>query len=269
MIRKISFYFRNVILNSIAIMGLLVLWEIIPRLGLVDRLYLPPFSEVAAAFFKLALSGELFLHIGSSLRRSMTGLFIAVSIAIPLGIFVGGFKRFEKIIDPLLQVFRNTSTLALFPVFILIFGLGEASKIAIIFWGTLWSTLLNTINGVKNVEPLFIKSARSMSASNFFIFRKVVLPAAMPSIITGFRLSAATSVLVLVAAEMLGANSGLGFLIFYSEQKYDIAEMYSGILMISLLGITINYLIVAMERRLLVWKEAESKANECINLNGG
>jgi len=187
----------------------------------------------------------------------MGGLFLAVAIGIPLGIFIGWFKSVEKLLDPLLQVFRNTSTLALFPVFILLFGLGELSKVAIIFWGTLWATLLNTINGVKSVDHLLIKAARSMSASNFFIFRKIVLPAATPSIITGFRLSASTSILILVAAEMLGSNSGLGFLIFYSEQKYDIAEMYSGIMTISILGLLINYLIVAFEKRLLVWKKAE------------
>jgi NitT/TauT family transport system permease protein len=247
--------FKNVLIKSIAILGFIALWEIMPRIGLVDKMYLPPFSEVITAFVKLTLSGDLFIHIASSLKRSLSGLFLAVAIGVPLGIFVGWFKWVEKLLDPLLQVFRNTSTLALFPVFILFFGLGEVSKLAIIFWGTLWATLLNTINGVKNVDPLLIKSARSMSASNFFIFRKIVLPAATPSIITGFRLSASTSILILVAAEMLGSNSGLGFLIFYSEQKYDIAEMYSGILTISLLGILINYLIVAFEKRLLVWKE--------------
>lgn len=246
---------KNVLIKSIAIIGFIALWEIMPRIGLVDKMYLPPFSEVITAFSKLVISGDLFIHIASSLKRSMSGLLLAVAIGVPLGIFVGWFKWVEKVLDPLLQIFRNTSTLALFPVFILFFGLGEVSKLAIIFWGTLWATLLNTINGVKNVDPLLVKSARSMSASNFFIFRKIVLPAATPSIITGFRLSASTSILILVAAEMLGSNSGLGFLIFYSEQKYDIAEMYSGILTISLLGILINYLIVAFEKHLLVWKE--------------
>lgn len=248
---------KDLSMKSAAIILFILLWETAPRIGMVDRMYLPPFSEVITALVKLIISGDLFIHIGSSLKRSMGGLFLAVAIGIPLGIFIGWFKSIEKFLDPLLQVFRNTSTLALFPVFILLFGLGELSKVAIIFWGTLWATLLNTINGVKNIDPLLIKAAQSMSASNFFIFRKIVLPAATPSIITGFRLSASTSILILVAAEMLGSNSGLGFLIFYSEQKYDIAEMYSRILTISVLGLLINYLIVAFERRLLVWKKAE------------
>jgi len=248
---------KDLSIKSAAIIVFILLWEITPRIGVVDRMYLPPFSEVLSALGKLIISGNLFIHIGSSLKRSMGGLLLSVSIGIPLGIFIGWFKSVEKLLDPLLQVFRNTSTLALFPVFILFFGLGELSKLAIIFWGTLWATLLNTINGVKSVDPLLIKAARSMSASNFFIFRKIVLPAATPSIITGFRLSASTSILILVAAEMLGSNSGLGFLIYYSEQKYDIAEMYSGILTISILGILINYLIVAFEKRLLIWKKVE------------
>ncbi len=252
---KVSEFLKRGLEKTIAVIIFILLWEVIPRLGLVDRMYLPPFIEVVAAFVKLLLSGDLFIHIGSSLQRSLIGLFAAVLTAIPLGIFIGWFKRFERIIDPLLQIFRNTSTLALFPVFVLIFGLGELSKVAIIFWGTLWPMLINTISGVKGVDPILVKSAKSMGTTNLQLFRKVILPASMPSIITGFRLSAAASILVLVAAEMLGANSGLGFLIFYSEQKYDIAEMYSGIVMISILGVIINYLIEVLEHRLLGWKE--------------
>jgi len=238
-----------------AILVFLLIWEALPRLGIVDQFLLTPFSLVLQALVKLIISGEMTKHLLSSTLRSLGGFGIAMVVGIPVGILMGWFKRFESFVDPLLQVFRNTSILALFPVFILVFGLGEVSKIAIIFWGTLWPTLLNTIAGVKNVDPLLVKSARSMGISQMGLLFHVVLPAAGPSILTGIRLSAANAVLVLVAAEMLGANSGLGFLIFYAEQSYVVPDMYAGILTLSLIGCGVNYLLVALERRVTRWKE--------------
>jgi NitT/TauT family transport system permease protein len=238
-----------------AILAFLLVWEALPRLGLVDPFILTPFSLVLQALAKLIVSGEMARHLLSSLQRALGGFSIAIAVGIPVGILMGWFKRFENFADPLLQVFRNTSILALFPVFILVFGLGELSKIAIIFWGTLWPTLLNTIAGVKGVDPLLVKSARSMGISQPGLLFHVILPAASPSILTGIRLSAANAVLVLVAAEMLGANSGLGFLIFYAEQSYAVPDMYAGILSLSLIGCGVNYLLVALERHVTRWKE--------------
>jgi len=241
--------------KTAAIAAFLLVWELLPRLGLIDPFLLPAFSTVLKALWRLSLSGEIVGHLLSSFRRSAAGFSIAIGVGIPLGVLMGWFKRFEKVVDPLLQVFRNTSILALFPVFILIFGLGELSKVAIIFWGTVWPTLLNTIAGVKNTDPLLIKSARSMGVTQLTLFRRVIVPAALPSILTGIRLSAANAVLILVAAEMLGANSGLGFMIFYSEQAYAIPEMYAGIVSISFLGCMVNWFLVVLERRVTGWKE--------------
>lgn len=245
----------DILQKSVAIIGFLLVWELLPRLGVVDQFILTPFSLVLKALLKMIASGEMGKHLLSSFQRSMGGFSIAMIVGIPLGVLMGWFKRFDRLVDPLLQVFRNTSILALFPVFILVFGLGEVSKIAIIFWGTLWPTLLNTIAGVRGVEPLLVKSARSMGISQAGLLFSVVLPAASPSILTGIRLSAANAVLVLVAAEMLGANSGLGFLIFYAEQSYVVPDMYAGIFSLSLIGCSINYILVAFERRVTRWKE--------------
>ncbi|MDF2571874.1 MAG: ssuC 10, partial [Sporomusa sp.] len=233
----------------------LLLWEIAPRIGLADPVFLPPFSKVFAALCNLIASGELFKHLAVSLRRSIIGFSLGMMISIPLGLTIGWFKKFETFIDPLLQTFRQTSTLALFPVFILLFGIGEISKVAIIFWGVQWAILLNTIAGVKNVDPLLIKAARSMGTSSLKIFIKVVIPASIPSIFTGIRLSATTSILILIAAEMIGANAGLGFLLYDAEVKYQIPTMYAAILTMSMLGLMLNYLLVAIEKRVTSWKE--------------
>lgn len=238
-----------------SILIFLLLWEFIPRIGLVDTIFLPPVSKVALAFWNLIITGELLTHIGVSLMRSLLGFGLGLSVAIPLGLLIGWFKGFEYFIDPLVQTFRQTSTLALFPVFILLFGIGEVSKVAVIFWGVQWAVLLNTISGVKNVEPLLIKSARSMGISPASLFVKVILPASLPSILTGIRLSATHSILVLIAAEMLGANAGLGYLLFFAEANFLIPKMYAAIITMSLLGLIVNYALVMFEKRALRWKE--------------
>jgi len=148
---------------------------------------------------------------------------------IPLGLLMGWYRGFEEISDGLVQAMRQVSSLSLFPVFLLFFGIGEFSKIAVIFWGAQWTLLLNTINGVKTVDPLLIKSARSMGSNDLSIFRKVVLPSSLPSLFVGLRLSATHSLLVLVAAEMIGATSGLGYSIKNGKNKYKVVKMKTGV----------------------------------------
>jgi len=255
MIKKIDGKLFRIFHSALAILLFLLVWELAPRLGLADMTFLPPFSKVAVAFWRLIATGELFRHLFVSLQRTTLGFGMGIIIGVPLGLLIGWFKGFERFIDPLLQAFRQTSALALFPVFILIFGIGELSKVAIIFWSVQWPILLNTISGVKSIEPLLIKSARSMGASPWELFVKVIIPGAFPSIFTGIRLSATYSVLILIAAEMIGSNAGLGFLLYNSEIKFEIPEMYASILTMSLLGLAINYLLVVVGNRFTRWKE--------------
>ncbi|HWR57071.1 MAG TPA: ABC transporter permease [Negativicutes bacterium] len=245
---------KSVLRGSLAIILFFLLWDSLSRFGVVDRFVLPTVTDVLAAFLENIKNGDLLEHILVSLQRTGTGFLFAISVGTVLGILMGWFGKLEQFLDSLLQLFRNTSVLAMFPVFILAFGLGETSKVAIVFWGSIWPTLLNTISGVKGVDPNLIKSARAMGISTFGLFRKVILPGAMPDILTGIRLSAGVATIILVAAEMLGANKGLGFLIFYAQQKYDIPTMYMGILTISFIGALINFLLVRLEDRVVAWK---------------
>jgi NitT/TauT family transport system permease protein len=241
--------------SLLAILIFLGIWEIAGRSGVINPTFLPPFSKVAVAFWNLLISGVLFKHLFVSLQRAILGFAVGLAISIPLGVLIGWYKGFERFIDPLLQTFRQTSALSLFPVFILLFGIGEASKVAIIFWGVQWPILLSTIAGVRGVEPLLIKSARSMGASTLTLFRKVIIPGAFPSIFTGVRLSATNSILILIAAEMIGSNAGLGFLLYSSETNFQIPDMYAAIITMSLLGLALNYLLLGIGSRITRWKE--------------
>ncbi|MEN6437597.1 MAG: ABC transporter permease [Syntrophobacter sp.] len=232
------------------------LWELVPDTGLVDPNLLTPALTVLKTLFHQLWSGELFIHIWVSLKRILFGLGLSLIVGGPLGLIMGWFRDVEQTIDAPLQAGRQVSAIALFPVFILFFGIGEVSKIAIIFWASVWPILLNTIGGVKGIEPLVIKSARSMGASGITLFKKVILPAAAPSIFTGVRLGAAYAFMVLVAAEMIGANAGLGFLVLNSQEIFKIPEMYAAILALALFGLTVNNLLLAFEQRATRWKEA-------------
>ncbi|MEU4712454.1 ABC transporter permease [Micromonospora purpureochromogenes] len=240
--------------RSAALLGLAALWETAPRVGLVDRVFLPPLSEVLVAWWALLTSGQLADHVGASLTRSLTGLGLAVLTAIPLGLLIGWYRPLADLLSPLLEVFRNTAALALLPVFVLILGLGETSKIALVLYACSWPILLNTIAGVKGVDPLLVRSARSMGLNHLRLFQKVILPAAVPTVFTGVRLAGAYSILVLVAAEMVGAKAGLGYLVNYAQYNFAIPDMYAGIITISAIGLVVNQLLVAVERRFSTWR---------------
>jgi NitT/TauT family transport system permease protein len=244
----------NYLTKSVGILILFVLWEVIPRLGLVEVAFFPPLSTVFIGWWELVASGQLAQHITASLIRSIIGFIIAIILAIPLGLTIGWFKRFSDFANPVLEAFRNTAALAILPVFILLLGIGEASKIAVVIYACAFPILLSTISAVRNVDPLFIKSAKSMALSPVKLFLKVILPAAVPTIFVGIRLAASSSILVLVAAEMIGAKAGLGYLIISSQQNFQITYMYSGILTISALGMLVNSLLLQLERRLSRWK---------------
>ncbi|MCP2279775.1 NitT/TauT family transport system permease protein [Nocardia amikacinitolerans] len=244
----------RVLKPTVVIALFLALWETAPRLGLVDEVFLPRFSVVARAFAELVASGEMWEHVSTSLTRSLIGFTLALLVAIPVGIGIAWYKPVADFLNPILELFRNTAALALLPVFVLILGIGETSKVALVLYASFFPILLNTITGVRTVDPLLIKSAVSLGFGPLRLFQKVVLPAAVPSIFTGVRMAAASSILVLIAAEMVGARAGLGYLITAAQQNFQIPDMYAGILAISLLGLTFNGILVALERRFSRWR---------------
>lgn len=240
--------------STIALIALIAFWEIAPRAGLVDRTFLPEFSSVIGALGDAAASGQLQEHIWASVSRALQGFVVAVIVAVPLGIAIGWYKPVAQYLNPVLELFRNTAALALLPVFVLILGIGETSKVALVIYACVFPILLNTISGVRHVDPLLIKSARSLGLPSWRLFQKVVLPAALPTIFTGIRLAAAASILVLIAAEMVGARSGLGYWIMASQLNFQIPQMYAGIVTIALVGLVFNLVLVTIEKRLSRWR---------------
>jgi len=239
-------------LVGIAVLALV--WETFPRLGVVDSYFLPPLHVVLQAWWEMLRDGELWRHLQASLVRSGAGFGIAVSLAVPLGAAIAWYRPAREVLTPPLEVFRNTAALALLPAFTLILGIGETSKIAIVTYACFFPILLSTISGVATVDPQLLRSARVLGLSPVATFRKVVFPAAVPTIFTGIRISGAAAILVLIAAELIGATAGLGFLINYSQFNFLIPQMYAAILTTSALGLAVNYGLVGLERRFSRWR---------------
>jgi sulfonate transport system permease protein len=233
----------------------LAVWQIGSTQGWINPTVFPPLDAILSALLQGLTTGALLDDIAISLQRSGIAFAAAVGLAIPLGLFMGQIRAVEQALDPILQFFRQTSALALYPVFILLLGLGEASKVFVIFWATLFPILLATIGGVKEVDRKLIEMAATFGASRATIFRRVVLPASVPSIFVGLRLSATTALLLLIAAEMIGANKGLGFQVMNAQYNFQIPQMFAAILLLAALGLTANALLVTLQRRLCRWAD--------------
>lgn len=240
------------------LIAVLALWQAASTAGWINPAVFPSVGAILSALWTGISGGALLDDIAVSLQRSGTAFAGAVVLAIPLGLLMGQVRSIENALDPVLQLFRQTSALALYPVFILLLGLGEASKVFVIFWATLFPLLLSTISGVKEVDSKLIEMARVYGASRLTVFRRVVLPGAVPSIFVGLRLSATTALLLLIASEMIGANKGIGFQVMNAQYNFQIPLMFAAIFILAGLGLLSNYALVFAQRRLCRWSDASN-----------
>ncbi|AKU17612.1 ABC transporter permease [Luteipulveratus mongoliensis] len=242
--------------RSAALVLFFLLWELGPQYLLKPetKVFLPPLHVTLQAWVDLVRDGQLQEHLKASVTRSVLGFSIAVVAGISLGLVVAWYASLQSFLTPLLELFRNTAALALLPVFTLLLGIGEVSKVSIVAYAAFFPVLLNTIAGVRTVDPLLVRAARSLGLSNLQLFQKVVLPSAVPTIFTGIRMGGTASILVLIAAEMVGAKAGLGYLIVNAQSSFQIPQMYAGILTVSVLGLAVNIGLVRLERHFSRWR---------------
>ena len=248
---------QGVVVRYGSIIALAVLWQVSATAGWVNPAVIPPLDRIFEALTNGFVSGPLWRDVAISLQRAGIAFAAAVALGIPLGLFMGEIRIIERALDPILQLLRQTSALALYPVFILLLGLGETSKVFVIFWATLFPILLATIGGVKQADPKLIEMACVYGARRSHIFRSVVLPGALPQIFVGLRLSATTALLLLIAAEMIGANSGLGFQVMNAQYNFQIPLMFGAILMLAALGLVANAILETLQKRLCRWAPAK------------
>ena len=220
-----------------------------------NPILMPSPLDVLRTGIELTKSGELQSDILASLSRVLQGFVIAAFLGVSLGMAVGRSRFLENLLDPMLELLRPIPPLAFLPMMVLWFGIGEASKIAFIAYAAFFPIFTTTLEGIKYVDPLLLRAAASLGANRRDMFRYVVLPAAMPGIITGLRLGFGLSFFVIVAAEFIAADSGLGYLINDARTFFLVSQMLLGAAVIGLIGFTFNRLLRMLEARLLRWRK--------------
>ncbi len=257
---KVISFFKAKYRKLISPILILVIWEIITRQELVPAWFLPVPSIVFQTLFDMIASGELFHHGSISLGRALVGYSLAAVVGISLGVVIAWSRLVEDFFDPLIELLRPLSTFALIPIFFLWFGIGDTSKVMIIFKSCFFPIIINTIAGIKGVDQKLIMAARSLGANGLQLWTKVLLPSALPMIITGMRISTAIAMMSLVGVEMLSSDSGLGFLVIDSQRTFDTERVFAGIIVLSLLGFSLDRLARTVQKRVLSWHVETSLA---------
>ena len=245
---------RHPLARVLGLAALVLAWEGVTRTGWVPPLFLPSPLGVLAAGAEMLATGELGVHVATSLQRIVLGFGLGALGGVSVGLAVGVFSLAEAIGNPLIAATFPIPKIALLPLLILWLGIGEASKVAVIMLGVFFPMAINTYTGVRNADPLLIRAAVSFGAGRWSVIRKVMLPSALPMIFAGLKLGAGTSLLLLVAAEMIAANSGIGFLILNAQNLMETTKLMVGIVLLSLLGLASHWLLVRVERVALPWK---------------
>jgi NitT/TauT family transport system permease protein len=229
----------------IIVIGLV--WETSTRLHLIDPLFLPPLSSIFTTFVSMVRSGEFLDHLVPSLHRALAGFFLAAALGVPLGCAFGWSRRGQEYFGTVIEVLRPVPPISLIPLAILWLGIGDLSKIGIIAWACFWPIFLNSVLGVQSINPILVKSAAILEIRGVRFFLKIVLPASLPQIFTGLRISLAISLIVLVATEMIGADRGLGYLILEGERTFQSSRMFVGIFSIAIIGYLLNEVLLLIE----------------------
>ncbi len=230
------------------------LWELGSQSGWIAPLILPAPSEAFAALAYLFETGEIWRHLEASVSRLVVGWSAGMALGVAIGFAIGLFSIARSGLVPVVAALFPIPKIALLPLFIVWFGIGEGSKIATILFGTLFPTVIATYGGVDNVDRSLIRMGQSFGLSWWSIVRKIVLPGALPAILSGTRISASIAIILLVAAEMIGAEYGIGAYVLLAGNLAATDQLIAGVAMLSVLGLTVSWLIGRAERYFLRWR---------------
>jgi ABC-type nitrate/sulfonate/bicarbonate transport system permease component len=232
----------------------IVVWHLAARFDLVNRVLLPPPEVVLLTAFQSVLSGELVRHVIESLIRIAWANGIAISLGVPLGIFMGLYRPFEQIVDGALNLLRPIPPIAWIPLAILWFGIGQKTVVFITLLAAFFAIVLNTLEGVRGVDRSLVRAALCLGASRWVLIWRVTLPAALPSIFVGIRIAVGVSWMSIVAGELVAATSGLGFMISFYRELLRTDLILTGMAAIGIIGFLMDRGLRGIERKLLPWR---------------
>jgi NitT/TauT family transport system permease protein len=246
---------NNKIYYLAAPLAILAAWAIVSGLGLVSPLFLSSPQDVLLEAAGLLVSGAILPDIAFTLFRTFSGFLIACAVGIPLGLLMGYYDKIYNSLEFVVEFFRSVPATALFPLFLLLFGIGDGSKIALTAWSASLVLVINSMYGVHLGKGLRIKAAKAMRMRGVPLFRKIILPEALPQIFSGMRIAVSLSLVIVVVTEMfIGTSFGLGHRIIDAQMVYRIPEMYATILIAGVLGFLISKGFIYSEKRIVHWK---------------
>lgn len=251
---------QPVILGAALPVILISVWEILSRTGVVPAYQLPAPSVILETIFGLAADGSLWGHIGITVYRVFIGFLIGTAFAVILGAVVGFYSKAEQIFDPMIQAFRSIPSLAWVPLFILWMGIGEPSKVTMIAVGVFFPVYLNVVSGIGGVDRKLIEVGKMYGLNTFQLIKRVILPASLPSFLTGLRSGLGLGWMFVVAAELMGASTGLGYLLVLGQNTLSPETILASIVLFAIIGKLSDWILKTVELRSLHWQDNAGKA---------
>ncbi len=234
--------------------GLILVWELAARLGLIDTRFFPAPSSIGDTLMALVRSGELWANTAASLQRLFWGCLAGGIPALILGIAMGLSRNLRVIVEPLIAATYPIPKSSILPLALLVFGLGEPSKIFMVAIGVFFPVVINATTGVLGIDKIFLDVGHNFHASRWNMFRTIALPGAMPVIMTGVRLGVGMGLVLIAIAEMVGAKSGLGYMIWSAWETFSVEQMYCGLFVIAIIGFALTLALNELERLLVPWR---------------
>jgi NitT/TauT family transport system permease protein len=248
-------FFKKYFIYIVVPISIIVIWYVLTQFKIISPIFLPKPQEVLISFWNAIIDKTLFIDSWQTLYRVFFGFLIAVIIGVPIGLLMGYFKRVYRLLEFFVEFFRAIPATALFPLFLLILGIGDKAKIGIAAWGAGLIIIINSMYGVHMAKELRIKAAKVMKTKGFDLFKKVIFPEALPQIFAGFRVALSITVMIVVVTEMfIGTNHGLGRRIMDAQYSYRIDDMYMSILVTGIMGFLLNKILRKIENKIVHWK---------------
>jgi ABC-type nitrate/sulfonate/bicarbonate transport system permease component len=245
---------RDRVLRVASPLGLLLAWEVAARTALIDVRFFPAPSDIIVKLVEMARSGELTENVLISLQRIVLGFLLGGVPAIVIGIAMGIWRPVRALVDPLIVATYPIPKSSLLPLILLTFGLGEMSKVVMVAIGVFYPIAINATAGVLQINQIYLDVGKSFKASPWDTFRTIALPGALPFIMTGVKLGAGLALILIAIAEMVGAKSGIGYMIWSAWETFAVAKMYVGLFVIALIGFAISLMLNEIERWVIRWK---------------
>ena len=243
-------------MNIVSPLFLLLIWELCARVGMIDVRFFPAPSKIFQVMYTMIQNGQLEKHVWASLQRLWWGILFGGVPALMLGIAMGMYRTLRVIVEPVIMATYPIPKSAILPLILLIFGLGEASKIVMVATGVFYPILINAMAGVLEINKIYFDVGRNFGAGRWQVFRTVALPGALPLIMTGVKLGVGLGLVLIAIAEMVGAKSGLGYMIWNAWEILSVETMYVGLISIAVLGLVFTLLLNELERLIVPWKSS-------------